>query len=442
MRSQDGGPWGRVDGSQQPWYARAVNTGAGVGVPANRRATGRSARVTTVLLLVLGGTVAGALLVEAGYRVGRHWVCLGRDAPPFWTSDPDYGWTHRAGASGWLYGCVGKRFEWRTFTRINAHGLRDREHEYAKPPGITRVLILGDSMTEGLQVPLERTFASILERGLHDAGRAVEVINAGVKGFGTDNELLFFRKEGIRYAPDIVLLVFNVENDVAENSPALRARMYADDPDDLEPKRYFRLQSDGRPIADDHLIPARRTLATRTSLTDVIERNSYVVRMTLRMVASASRSAPHLRYPVAFDVYRTVSDLEWSNAWAVTFAVVRALRSDVEQSGARFAVVVLPGREGVSPAEWERFRLMFPELDREPRSLDMPPKRINAFLEDERIPYLNAMSALRTAFARTGSLGFFGWDIHLNEDGHRVIAEALLPFVQDLLPSGDETPAS
>ena len=39
---------------------------------------------------------------------------------------PLYGWTHEPGAEGWTNGCIGRAFEWRAFSRINAEGLRRR----------------------------------------------------------------------------------------------------------------------------------------------------------------------------------------------------------------------------------------------------------------------------------------------------------------------------
>ena len=45
---------------------------------------------------------------------------------------------------------------------------------------------------------------------------SVEVLNAGVSGYSTDQELLLWRSEGVRYAPDGVVLVY-VSNDPVNN---------------------------------------------------------------------------------------------------------------------------------------------------------------------------------------------------------------------------------
>src|SRR5262249_2909662 len=87
----------------------------------------------------------------------------------------------------------------------NAQGIRGRR-EYAdqRPPGVTRVLVFGDSLTFGDEVSDDETYAAQLERMLP----ATEVINLGVHGYGHDQMLLYLEEVGARYRPDLVLLGF------------------------------------------------------------------------------------------------------------------------------------------------------------------------------------------------------------------------------------------
>jgi len=115
-----------------------------------------------------------------------------------------------------------------TFDRkltINSKGLRDTEHPYAKPEGVKRILVLGDSFAWGYGVADEETFSSVLERLFAEReGTRWEVINTGVSGWSTDQQYLFLREEGLRYEPDIVLLAFCSANDV---KGSLTARLYS-----------------------------------------------------------------------------------------------------------------------------------------------------------------------------------------------------------------------
>lgn len=75
---------------------------------------------------------------------------------------------------------------------------------------------------QAFEVPLEETFPKVLEENLRAvASDRIEVINAGVIGWGTDNELLFFRHEGVKYAPDLTILALFVGNDPIDNSREL-----------------------------------------------------------------------------------------------------------------------------------------------------------------------------------------------------------------------------
>lgn len=85
--------------------------------------------------------------------------------------------------------------------RINSKGLRDGETSYEKPKCTFRIVLIGDSLTFGFGVPIEKHFSTLLEGYFKD----VEVINMGVGGFGVDQLLLYLRQEGFRYEPDLVL---------------------------------------------------------------------------------------------------------------------------------------------------------------------------------------------------------------------------------------------
>jgi lysophospholipase L1-like esterase len=97
--------------------------------------------------------------------------------------------------------------------RISSLGLRSPEVTAAKPPGTLRLLVLGDSVTFGWGVDEEVTFARRIERALRaELPCPVEVLNAGVSGYGSIEEADFFAHEGLALEPD-ALLVYQVEND-------------------------------------------------------------------------------------------------------------------------------------------------------------------------------------------------------------------------------------
>ena len=95
-----------------------------------------------------------------------------------------------------------------TFT-INSQGFRDtRDWRHERAPGLGRVLVLGDSQAQGFECRQERTFSALLERRLRALGQPAEVLNCGVSGFGTAEQLAFFENEGVKYQPDVVVLAW------------------------------------------------------------------------------------------------------------------------------------------------------------------------------------------------------------------------------------------
>jgi len=101
--------------------------------------------------------------------------------------------------------------------RINSQGMRaDRDFARQKPPGLKRIVALGDSFTIGYEVANEETFSSVLERSLRAKGLNVEVINAGVSGYSNAEECLYLERELLSYSPDLVIVSFYA-NDLEDN---------------------------------------------------------------------------------------------------------------------------------------------------------------------------------------------------------------------------------
>lgn len=87
----------------------------------------------------------------------------------------------------------------------NSAGFRDREHSKQKPLGVTRVVMIGDSVTEGAGVEADAIFSSRLQQLL---GPPYEVINLGMSGLNTPQEVHVLEVEGLDYDPDVVIVNF------------------------------------------------------------------------------------------------------------------------------------------------------------------------------------------------------------------------------------------
>jgi hypothetical protein len=100
----------------------------------------------------------------------------------------------------------------------NRFGLRDYDHyKLKKPKNTYRILFLGDSYIFSV-TELEKSIPKILEKLLEGRRPKIEVLNAGVFGYGTINEYLYLKNYGLKFSPDLVLLGIYVQNDCADNA--------------------------------------------------------------------------------------------------------------------------------------------------------------------------------------------------------------------------------
>ena len=113
----------------------------------------------------------------------------------------------------------------------NSLGLRDREYPPSKPEGVFRILMLGDSFTEGAGLPIEETVAKRAERLLNaTCSGAYEVVNAGTGSYSPILEYLQLKRLGLALEPDLVVLNFDM-TDVHDDY--IRTLLATLDPDGL-----------------------------------------------------------------------------------------------------------------------------------------------------------------------------------------------------------------
>jgi hypothetical protein len=106
--------------------------------------------------------------------------------------------------------------------RINSQGFRGPE--LARPGRSTRVLVYGDSYIQGDFARTEDTFAEQLQGRLAGkSGRSIEVVNAGVAGYGPDQELRRMEVDLPALKPNLVIVAIYAGNDYGD---LLRDKLY------------------------------------------------------------------------------------------------------------------------------------------------------------------------------------------------------------------------
>ena len=154
------------------------------------------------LLLLVISIVIILILIEVTLRLFGYPV-YGFQKGVF-ISDDSFGYKLTPNYSG-IQSAYGRSY----FLESNSQGIRDnREYSYEKPPRTKRIILLGDSITFGNGVDLNDSYAEILRNKFSQSNQKVEVINRGIPGYGINNEYVRFIDEGIKYAPDIVIIQY------------------------------------------------------------------------------------------------------------------------------------------------------------------------------------------------------------------------------------------
>lgn len=259
--------------------------------------------------------------------------------------------------------------------RVNRWGFRGPDWEERKAPGTLRVLLLGDSFVFGEGVRWEDTLGERLEALLTPAlGAPVEVLGVAVGGWSTQDEIVYLRHFGARFEPDLVLVVY-VLNDA------------------------------GYPVGVDLWERFRRAYEAPEWL-----RRSYLASFLYTRIARDWIGRRYVESMVA-------SGVTQSERWERSFLLLSRGGAIAERIGARYGVVLFP---------------FLYQLDERHPFLALH-ERVRSACARAGIPFRDLLPAF--VGRPYADLWVHPSDQHPNEEGQRIAAEAIARFVleQDLL---------
>jgi len=167
------------------------------------------------LVVAAGGLIASLVLLEGIARIEGPVVCADADGVLL-QADPEVGWTFTPNLHLTLDDCRGAA--WSAAFSTNAEGLADQAWPYEKRPGDVRVLLLGNHVADGLGIAREdRLSVRVAHLADQTRGARVSVVNAAIPGYATREQLRWLERRGLRYAPDVVVLVLDPTRDLAAN---------------------------------------------------------------------------------------------------------------------------------------------------------------------------------------------------------------------------------
>jgi hypothetical protein len=388
-------------------------------------------RLLSRLSLILFGFLVGLAALELGFRI------LYPDPSPKLVNQglqfhETYRLAFKPGSEGWN---TSLRGEYSTYIKINQKGLRGQEYPYAKAEGVFRILVLGDSFTAGLQVSEAETFPKLLEAQLNqsDPQPKFEVINAGVTGYGTDNQLAYFSHEGYKYQPDLVILAFFSGNDLTDN---IWHSIYELKEGRLTPVPPARREESLTPnwAKEGSLFKnTRNFLYTHSRL--------YSVSIELLTLSAVQKLPALAHWLVSLGLVEITQPLvNYGNiyafrylpdeAWQKSEALLLALNQAVEARGSRLLVVILPDELDVDDHRRQEVLAAYAGLTK-PQALAGPPpaERLAGILRQHDIVYISLLPALKAHYQTDQTPLYYRYDGHWTPAGHRLAGQAIYEYL-------------
>lgn len=288
----------------------------------------------------------------------------------------------------------------------NSVGMRDYEHDVSKSPGVYRILVLGDSFMEANQVEFGDAFVSVLEQRLREAtGRPIEVINAGVSGWGTDDELTYFMRVGVKYRPDLVLVAMTLHNDVSDNLL-------------IEYHEFRNGQIEQRSVT---MVPWAPYLILKVK--EWMASHSHLYQVALRAVRTnwVSNEARNLESHVG-SLLRRVPDDRVRTGWEMTSQLLKKMRQVAGTINAPVAVALLPLSVQVYQENLDAF-LASNGLKEADIDLFKPQETMKVIGAQIGVSIIDLYPIFRDTKADCRCELFVQNDGHWNKLGHRIAAE-------------------
>lgn len=275
--------------------------------------------------------------------------------------------------------------DWTAAIQRNALGLRDRDYPTTKPVHGKRVLMLGDSFTYGSGVADNAAiFPRLLEKQLNaefaERGVTIEVLNGGIPGSLTDDWVELLEKTKDAFQPDVIVVVFFLRDGTRTSA------------------------------ADSFFVPIRNEITSQNQNSFVYQ-NVYLYRL---FTDARDRSYLSEKYAKALNESYLGNDLQ-TQEWRTAQFNIRKIKAMGEETNTKVGLVVFP---------------LLAELnDRYPFKAVCDV--IAKFGADNEIPTHSLLPAYLGMNAP--DLWVSALNQHPNARGHEIAADALLPFIKQLL---------
>lgn len=373
--------------------------------------------VCSCIIALLLGELLLKLFFPLEVKVNHHKIFCRYDSLLGWIKVPNYVGYHTTE-------------EYNVKESFNSKGLRGDEYTYAKGENEKRILIFGDSFAEAYMVDFEDMFSEVLKKILNNTDSSgneyYEVINFGTGGYSTDQEVLYFKSEGVKYNPDIVVLMFCV-NDVWYNNQ----------------KEYWRGHKPMYELIDGRLVltnvpvplPDSDEPAVYTKLKDWAEVHSEIYKRTciVKDMITLAFGEEEEKIPGDFLIYIKNPDEEVKYAWDLTEAIISDLKTACDSAGSDLIIFYVPSKEAIYDYTWQEIKSSYMMTDDE-YSVDQPLIRLGMICKKLGIDFIDPTRdfALEAGkLNKENKLIYYKTDRHLNDIGNLLVGEIIARYIQN-----------
>ncbi len=293
--------------------------------------------------------------------------------------------------------------EFRVAYTTNSLGFRDKPRKISKSPDVKRIIVMSDSLGEGLQVPLEQTFCQRLEAKLNSLGQPwrYEVWNTGVSGLCTLVHYIFLKRFGLKFCPDMVIMTMipvYIERD----------QLY---------RKWCKFSAGGEPLACTHplLQAPAHAHGGQNGFGGWLVRHSRAVKFVwLRL----KKLADYIQKRGTGEFYKG-QDPESAAAYRFTNSIILRIHRLCQAQSIPLLVVFIPVAPQVTG---EKITFPYPTDYTHHR----PQEIIGQFCREHQIPFLDLLKPF--CASKVHPL-FFPVDRHFTAAGHRLAARAIMDYL-------------
>lgn len=320
--------------------------------------------------------------------------------------------------------------------KINSLGFLGEDVEQEKSVDTLRIVVLGDSYVAATGVDYDKNFPYLLTKKVQDlifanpssTYKKVEVLNFGMGGTGTVDEMKYYEKYVQKYRPDVVVLSFYLQNDTVDNS-----LNYEHKDAMLSPKEAW------------NTFPQYGSTQVKNfvSIKDRVYRKSAIIRFVDRVV----RSSPKLngfavkiglyRPPVKgelgldipFDDYYYIDPLDSQRAEYLKFSsdLLNNFKKQLDADGVKFVLMFIPEGKTINDDLINAFKNTYPKLkDFNFNPQGMENKLISAI--DPSVNILNLREIMTKQVLENKEMYKNGTG-HFSVGGHEVVSDVLSVFI-------------